>query len=198
MAKLPKVCTYLDMPLQHADDRVLERMRRQITRAETEELITTARRIVPDLTLRTTFLVGYPGETEEEFEVLCDFVRRMEFDRVGVFQYSHEEDTRAYLMEDDVPAEIKEQRANRIMEIQREISLNKNLSRVNRVEQVLIDRFESGCYFGRSKGDSPEVDNEVIIDASEGYLRIGDFVQVLITEATEYDVYGVLSDVQDD
>ena len=135
---------------------------------------------------------------EEEFEVLCDFVRRMEFDRVGVFQYSHEEDTRAYLMEDDVPAEIKEQRANRIMEIQREISLNKNLSRVNRVEQVLIDRFESGCYFGRSKGDSPEVDNEVIIDASEGYLRIGDFVQVLITEATEYDVYGVLSDVQDD
>ncbi len=191
MAEIPKVCNYLDMPLQHADDGVLERMRRQITRSETETLVAEARRIVPGIVIRTTLLVGFPGETEEEFEVLCDFVRRMRFERVGVFQYSHEEDTRAYDLTDDVPPEIKTERANRIMEIQREISLEKNQMRVDQVEQVLIDRMESGFYYGRSTGDSPEVDNEVIIDASLGYLRTGDFVQVKITEATEYDVYGV-------
>ncbi len=189
MAVLPKVCNYLDMPLQHADDRVLERMRRQITRAETEELVARAREIVPGIIMRTTLLVGFPGETEEEFEVLCDFVKRMRFERVGVFQYSHEEDTRAHTLEDDVPAEVKVDRANRIMEIQREISLEKNQTRVGTVERVLIDKLEGGCYYGRSEGDSPEVDNEVVIEASSGYLRVGDFVQVEITSATEYDVY---------
>lgn len=190
MAKIPKVCNYLDMPLQHADDRVLERMRRQITRAETETLVAEARKIVPGIVMRTTLLVGFPGETEEEFEVLCDFVKRMRFERVGVFQYSHEEDTRAYELTDDVPAEVKTDRANRIMEIQREISLEKNGSRVGNVEQVLIDKMEGGFYYGRSSGDSPEVDNEVIIDAALGYLRVGDFAHIQITEATEYDVYG--------
>ncbi len=189
MAQLPKVCNYLDMPLQHADDRVLERMRRQITRAETEELVGRAREIVPGIVMRTTLLVGFPGETEEEFEVLCDFVRRMRFERVGVFQYSHEEDTRAHSLADDVPAEVKVDRANRIMEIQRDISLEKNQSRVGTVEKVLIDKLEGGCYYGRSEGDSPEVDNEVVIEASAGYLRVGDFVHVEITSATEYDVY---------
>ncbi|MCF8236581.1 MAG: 30S ribosomal protein S12 methylthiotransferase RimO [Saprospiraceae bacterium] len=189
MAVLPKVCNYLDMPLQHADDRVLERMRRQITRAETEELVAKAREIVPGIIMRTTLLVGFPGETEEEFEVLCDFVRRMRFERVGVFQYSHEEDTRAHTLQDDVPAEVKMDRANRIMEIQREISLEKNQTRVGRVERVLIDKLEGGSYYGRSEGDSPEVDNEVVIEASVGYLRVGDFVEVEITSATEYDVY---------
>lgn len=189
MARQPKICKYLDMPLQHADDGVLARMRRQITREETVELIRQIRLRVPDIVLRTTFLVGFPGETVEEFESLCRFVEEMAFDRVGVFQYSHEEDTRAFEAEDDVPAEVKEERAARIMEIQREISLQKNLSLVGTVQTVLIDRFEGGAWYGRTQGDSPEVDNEVVIEGQEHYLRMGDFARVRIMEATEYDLY---------
>jgi ribosomal protein S12 methylthiotransferase len=193
MAAQPKVCNYLDMPLQHASDTVLERMRRQITRAETEELIAQARKAVPNLVLRTTFLIGFPGETDEEFEELCDFVERMRFDRVGVFTYSHEESTRAYEYEDDVPAEVKSERAERLMAIQREISEEKNQRLVNTTQRVLIDRKEGGYFVGRTEGDSPEVDNEVLIEAKgDVYLRIGDFAEVTIYEATEYDLYGKL------
>lgn len=192
MAERPTICNYLDMPLQHASNTVLERMRRQITQAETIELVETARRRIPDLTLRTTMLVGFPGETDAEFEELCDFVKKMRFDRLGVFQYSHEEGTRAHELEDDVPAELKAERANRLMEIQQEISYAKNLEKVGKTYKTLFDRKEGGYFVGRTEGDSPEVDNEVLVPAAEQYVRIGDFAQVEITEATEYDVFGKL------
>ena len=194
MATLPKVCHYLDIPLQHANDDVLKRMRRQITQAETVALIETARAKVPDIAIRTTFLVGFPGETEAEFEDLCDFVKKHEFDRVGVFQYSHEENTIAYEMLDDVLPEIKEERASRIMEIQQEISLKKNSERVGKTMRVLFDKKEGGNFIGRTQYDSPEVDNEVLVDAKKKYLRLGDFANIKITEATEYDLIGVIVD----
>lgn len=190
MARRQEVCNYLDMPLQHASDTVLERMRRQITRQETEKLVRLAREKVPGLTLRTTLLVGFPGETEEEFEELCDFVREMRFDRLGVFQYSHEEGTRAHDLEDDVPAEVKAERANRIMEIQQGISFEKNQQWVDRTVRVLFDRKEGEHFVGRTEGDSPEVDNEVLVPAATNFVRVGDFAQVRITEATEYDLFG--------
>jgi ribosomal protein S12 methylthiotransferase len=137
-------------------------------------------------------LVGFPGETEEEFEDLCDFVREMQFDRLGVFQYSHEEDTSAHQMEDDVPAEVKAERANRIMEIQQEISFEKNQAMVGNTYRVLFDRKEGEFFVGRTEGDSPEVDNEVLVNAEEHYVRIGDFAQVRITEASDYDLFGEL------
>ncbi len=192
MARRPEVCNYLDIPLQHASDGVLHRMRRQITRSETVSLINTAREMVPDLTLRTTLLVGFPGETEEEFEELCDFVREMRFDRLGVFQYSHEEGTSGYELEDDVPAELKAERANRIMEIQQEISFEKNQAWVGKTSKVLFDRKEGEFFVGRTEGDSPEVDNEVLVRAKDQYIRVGDFAMVKVTEATEYDLHGVL------
>ncbi len=190
MATIPKVCHYLDIPLQHANDNVLKRMRRQITQSETIALIETAKAKVPDIVLRTTFLVGFPGETEEEFEDLCEFVKKHEFDRVGVFQYSHEENTIAYEMLDDVPPEIKEERASRIMEIQQEISLKKNSERVGKVMRVLFDKKEGGNFVGRTQYDSPEVDNEVLVTAKNNYIRLGDFANIKITEATEYDLIG--------
>ncbi len=189
MAEESKICNYLDMPLQHADDHVLARMRRQITKAETIELIDKIRARIPNIVLRTTFLVGYPGETAGEFDVLCQFVKKMRFDRVGVFQYSHEEDTRAFDVTDDIPAEEKSRRAEAIMEIQREISLQKNLDRIGTIETVLIDRFEGNTWYGRTSGDSPEVDNEVIIQNESVHLRIGDYVEVRILDATEYDLF---------
>ena len=222
MAKQPKVCNYLDIPLQHASDTVLERMKRQTTRLEQQELILYARSVVPDIAIRTTFLVGFPGETEEEFNVveeifnnqfkfykekveqlpideieteeefndLCDFVEEMKFDRVGVFQYSHEEDTSGYLLEDDVPQDLKADRANRIMEIQQSISLDHNLNRVGQTLRVLFDRKEGEYFVGRTEFDSPEVDNEVLVTAAEQFVRIGDFAMVEITDAEEYDLYG--------
>lgn len=193
MVSLPKVNNYLDIPLQHASDSVLKRMRRQITREETENLINLARQKVPDITIRTTFLVGFPGETEEEFEELVYFVKKMKFDRVGVFQYSHEEDTIAFEMEDDVPAETKAARANRLMEVQQEISLAKNTAKIGKTFNVLIDRKEGEFFVGRTEGDSPEVDNEVLIAAKTSYLRIGDFAAITITEANDYDLFGELT-----
>lgn len=190
IARLPKVCNYLDMPLQHANDEVLFRMRRQITKSETVSLIQAARERIPNLTLRTTFLVGYPGETEAEFQDLCDFVQETRFDRLGVFQYSHEEGTRAYEMEDDVPADVKAERSNRLMEIQQSISLEKNQEKIGQVFKVLFDRKEGGYFIGRTEGDSPEVDNEVLVAAAAHYVRLGDFAQVKITDAQEYDLYG--------
>lgn len=190
MAKQPKVCNYLDIPLQHASDTVLERMKRQTTRQEQKELIEYARTVVPDIAIRTTFLVGFPGETEEEFQDLCDFVEEMKFDRVGVFQYSHEEDTSGYLFVDDVSPEDKAERANRIMDIQQSISFEHNQKRVGKIMKVLFDRKEGEYFVGRTEYDSPEVDNEVLVDAKDQYVRLGDFANIEITDAEEYDLYG--------
>ncbi len=190
MAALPKVCNYLDIPLQHASDRMLSRMHRQITRAETIELLETARRLVPGIALRTTMLVGFPGETEADFEALCSFVRDMSFERLGVFQYSHEEQTAAFDLEDDVPALVKAERAQQLMEIQQEISYRSNEAKVGKVFRVLFDRKEGGYFIGRTEFDSPEVDNEVLVDATRHFVRIGDFAQVRITEAAEFDLFG--------
>ncbi|HMQ61929.1 MAG TPA: 30S ribosomal protein S12 methylthiotransferase RimO [Flavilitoribacter sp.] len=190
MAERPEICNYLDMPLQHAADGVLDRMRRQITRAETEELIRTIRQKVPGLGLRTTMLVGFPGETDREFEELCDFVREMRFDRLGVFQYSHEEDTRAFDLPDDIPAEVKAGRAARLMEIQQDISWELNQEKIGKTFKTLFDRKEGGYFVGRTEFDSPEVDNEVLVPAEGHYARIGDFAMVRITNAEEFDLYG--------
>lgn len=190
MARQPKVCNYLDIPLQHADDEVLERMRRQITQAEQRELIAIAREKVPEIRIRTTFLVGFPGETEEEFQHLVDYVRDMRFERLGVFQYSHEEDTPAYVMEDDISAEEKQDRAERLMAVQQDISFEKNQIFLDQTLKVLIDRKEGEYFIGRTEYDSPEVDNEVLIPAAENFVRLGDFAQVKIFKAEEYDLYG--------
>ena len=186
----PKVCNYLDIPLQHGSDAVLQRMRRQISRAETTDLINYARTVVPDIAIRTTFLVGYPGETEAEFQEMCDFVEAMRFERLGVFQYSHEEDTRAYDVPDDVPAAVKAERASRLMELQRGISLELNEGRIGSELRVLIDRKDGDHYVGRTEYDSPDVDNEVHVPADQAYLRAGDMIRVRITDATDYDLIG--------
>lgn len=189
MREQDKVCNYLDIPLQHISDKILQSMRRQTTRQETESLLSEIRKRVPGVAIRTTLLVGFPGETEEDFEELLDFIKEQRFDRLGVFQYSHEEDTRAYEMEDDVPAEIKEERANRLMEAQRTISAEKNREKIGKTLKVLVDRKEGEFFFGRSEFDSPEVDNEILIPG-EYYVRIGDFVKVQIYDALEYDLFG--------
>jgi len=192
MASQPKICNYLDMPLQHAQNDVLARMRRQITVEETKELLEKARSTIPGITLRSTFLVGFPGETEAEFEALCDFIAEASLDRVGVFTYSHEESTRAHDLVDDVPEEVKMERANRIMEIQSAISYEKNKAKIGKSFKVLFDKIENGHFVGRTEGDSPEVDNEVLIPVKGNYVRLGDFAEVTITDASEYDLIGVL------
>ncbi len=190
MKAQPKICNYLDIPLQHASDTVLQRMRRQITRAETEELINHAREVVPNIAIRTTLLVGFPGETEEEYQELCDFVEKMKFERVGVFPYSHEENTPADQLVDDVPDDVKEARAAGIMEIQQDISLDKNEEKVGQTLKVLFDRYEGGYFVGRTESDSPEVDNEVLVKSEKQFVRIGDFAMIHITSASDYDLYG--------
>ena len=191
MARLPKVCNYLDMPLQHANNDVLKRMRRQITQEETRELITIARQKVPNIAIRTTMLVGFPNETEAEFQDLCDFVADMKFERVGIFQYSHEEDTSAYAIPDDVTPSVKAERAERLMGIQQDISFDKNQAKVGQTLRVLFDRKEGGYYVGRTEHDSPEVDNEVLVKANKkNYVRIGDFAHIQITKAEDFDLYG--------
>ncbi len=185
-----KICKYLDIPLQHANDNVLKRMKRNITNKETKELIKTIREKVPGVNIRTTMLVGFPGETEEDFEDLKSFIEEMRFDRLGVFTYSHEENTGAFKFEDDVPQEIKEQRAAELMEIQSAISFELNQEKLGHTFKVLIDRKEGGFFIGRTEFDSPEVDNEVMIPAEDKYLRIGDFAFVSITNATEFDLEG--------
>ncbi|HNM09623.1 MAG TPA: 30S ribosomal protein S12 methylthiotransferase RimO [Chitinophagales bacterium] len=184
------ICRYLDMPLQHASDNMLKAMNRQITLEETKELITNIRNIIPDITLRTTMLVGFPGETEEDIDALCAFVEWAKFDRLGVFTYSHEEGTSGYALNDDIPAEVKAERAARVMEVQEEISIAKNAAKVGNTQRVLIDRIEGGFFIGRTAADSPEVDNEVLIDASAHYLRVGDFADIHITRAESFDLYG--------
>jgi ribosomal protein S12 methylthiotransferase len=190
MAERQEICNYLDIPLQHAADPVLDLMRRQITRGETEELIYKIREKVPDIALRTTFLVGHPGESESDFETLIDFVQRHQFERVGVFQYSHEENTRAYDLPDDIPAEVKAERAQRLMEVQQEISEAKNEAKVGKVFKTIFDRKEGKYFVGRTEADSPDVDNEVLVPAKNNYVRIGDFAQIRITGAEAFDLYG--------
>lgn len=190
MRERSNICNYLDMPLQHASTNMLKAMRRGITREKTTELIHQIRDKVPGIALRTTLIAGYPGETESDFEEMKDWVQEMRFDRLGVFTYSHEENTHAYNSKDDVPAKVKTKRANAIMEIQSDISLELNEEKVGKTFKVLVDRVEGDCYIGRTEFDSPEVDNEVVINKSEGYLRIGDFVNVEIESAEHYDLFG--------
>jgi ribosomal protein S12 methylthiotransferase len=189
MNERDNICKYLDMPLQHASTNMLKAMRRGITREKTTELIQTIRAKVPGIAIRTTLICGYPGETKEDFEEMKEWVKEMRFDRLGVFTYSHEENTHAYNAEDDVPAKVKTKRANEIMEIQSEISLELNEEKVGKEFKVLIDRVEGDFYVGRTQFDSPEVDNEVLIDKKDLYLRIGDFVNVVIDSAEHYDLY---------
>lgn len=194
IAEEPKICNYLDIPLQHGANNMLKAMRRGITREKTEELIRTIREKVPNIAIRTTLIVGHPGETEEDFEELAQFVQDMEFDRLGVFQYSHEENTHSHTMEDDVSEELKEERANAIMELQQEIAFENNTKHIDQVLKVLIDRKEGGYFIGRTEYDSPEVDNEVLIPAKDIYLSVGNFYQIRITDATDFDLYGEVAE----
>ncbi|MGB3619498.1 MAG: 30S ribosomal protein S12 methylthiotransferase RimO [Catalinimonas sp.] len=188
----PHVCNYLDMPLQHGSTAVLKRMRRGITREKTEALIETIRARVPGVALRTTLIVGYPGETEAEFEELYDFVARTRFDRLGVFTYSHEENTHAHNFADDVPDEAKQERADAVMALQEGISWELNQQKIDQTHRVLFDRKEGGYFVGRTAHDSPEVDNEVLVDAGrpDNYVRVGDFADVRIDDSAEFDLFG--------
>jgi ribosomal protein S12 methylthiotransferase len=192
MAANPKICNYIDIPLQHINDEMLKRMRRGTTREKTDRILKAMREHNPNIAIRTTLIVGFPGETDEHFQELYDWVAETKFDRLGVFTYSHEEHTHAYQYEDDVPEEVKQQRMEAIMELQESISFDRNRERVGSIEKVLIDRKESGFYVGRTQYDSPEVDNEVVIKAEDLYLRIGDFVEVKIIDNTSFDLEGVL------
>ncbi|MDX2001324.1 MAG: 30S ribosomal protein S12 methylthiotransferase RimO [Chitinophagales bacterium] len=192
MRERSNICKYLDIPLQHGANNILKAMKRGITRQETENLIATIRQEVPGIAIRTTMLVGFPGETEADFEELLQFVRDMRFERLGVFTYSHEEQTSAHVLVDDVPQEVKQERASRLMEVQSEISEHLNQEKVGKIYKVIIDRKESGNFIGRTEFDSPEVDNEVIISATDTYLRQGDFATVMIDDATEFDLYGTV------
>lgn len=185
----PNVCNYLDMPLQHGSSEILKLMRRGINREKTEELVDSIRQKVPDIALRTTLIAGHPGETEDHFEEMYRFVEKMRFDRLGIFQYSHEEDTHSYSMPDDIPAEIKEERTDLIMELQQGISSELNQKKVGNTFKVLFDRKEGDYFIGRTEYDSPEVDNEVLVPASQ-YVRLGDFANVRINRAEEFDLFG--------
>lgn len=191
MAEKDNICKYLDIPLQHGSTAMLKAMRRGITREKTEKLIKDIRSQVPGIGIRTTLIVGYPGETEDDFEEMLQFVEDSRFERLGVFAYSHEEDTHAFKFEDDVPEEVKQERLNTVMELQEQISLELNQQKIGKVFKVLIDRVEGGQFIGRTEFDSPEVDNEVLISAKDHYLRVGDFAQIKIIEATEFDLSGV-------
>ena len=186
----PKICNYLDIPLQHISDKILTSMKRGTTQEKTTKLLNKFREAVPEMAIRTTLIVGYHGETEEDFQALKDFVKAMRFDRLGCFTYSHEENTTAYELADDVPEEVKLQRANEIMELQSQISWELNQAKVGKVFRCLIDRKEGNYFVGRTEYDSPDVDNEVLIDAKKHYVKIGDFTDVKITEAVDYDLYG--------
>ena len=190
MKREPKVCNYLDIPLQHISDRILKSMRRGTTQAKTTKLLQEFRAAVPDMTIRTTLIVGYPGETEEDYQTLKKWVEDMRFERLGCFTYSHEENTHAYSLEDDVPEEVKQERAAEIMEIQSQISWELNQEKVGQTLRCIIDRKEGQHFIGRTEFDSPDVDNEVLIDAAKHYLKVGEFVNVHITEAADFDLYG--------
>jgi len=189
MNREPKVCNYLDIPLQHISDSILKSMRRGTTKAKTTQLLKEFRAVVPNMTIRTTLIVGYPGETEEDYQTLKAWVKEMRFERLGCFTYSHEENTHAYNLEDDVPEEVKQERANEIMEIQSQISWELNQTKIGETFKVVIDRKEGNYFVGRTEFDSPDVDNEVLIDATKNYLKTGEFATVKITEAADFDLY---------
>lgn len=189
MKREPKICNYLDIPLQHISDSILKSMRRGTTQEKTTNLIKKFRTLVPEMTIRTTLIVGYPGETEEDFNILKNWVEEMRFERLGCFTYSHEENTHAYLLEDDVPEEVKQDRAAQIMDIQAQISWELNQEKIGQTFKCVIDRKEGEHFVGRTEFDSPDVDNEVLIDASKFYLKTGDFVNLKIIDATEFDLY---------
>ncbi len=191
MAAKPNICNYLDMPLQHGSSEMLKLMRRGIDRQKTEQLLDTIREKVPGIALRTTLISGHPGETEEMFEEMYQFVESQRFDRLGIFQYSHEDDTHAFGMEDNVEPEVKQERMDIIMDLQQGISAELNQQKIGKTFKVLFDRHESGFFIGRTEFDSPEVDNEVLVPADQ-YVRLGDFANVKIKSATEFDLYGDL------
>ena len=190
MRERDNICNYLDIPLQHGSTKMLKVMKRGITREKTDELIKNIRDINPEIALRTTLIAGHPGETERDFQEMYDFVERSQFDRLGIFTYSHEEGTSAHKLEDDVPEQVKRSRSNQIMALQQKISTEKNKSKVGKTVKVLIDRVDANNYYGRTEQDSPEVDNEVIIPSKEMHLRVGDFYDVKITDSKEYDLIG--------
>jgi len=190
MKNEPKICNYIDIPLQHISDNILKSMRRGTTQEKTTKLLKEFRESVPGMAIRTTLIVGYPGETEEDFQILKNWVEEMRFERLGCFAYSHEENTHAYLLEDDVPAEVKQQRAAEIMDIQSQISWDLNQEKIGHTFKCIIDRKEGPYFVGRTEFDSPDVDNEVLIDASKFYLKVGDFSMIKIIDATEFDLYG--------
>ena len=189
MNREAKICNYLDIPLQHISDSILKSMRRGTTKEKTTKLLKEFRAKVPEMTIRTTLIVGYPGETEEDYQTLKDWVKEMRFERLGCFTYSHEENTHAFNLEDDVPEEVKQERANEIMEIQSQISWELNQAKIGKEFKVVIDRKEGDYFVGRTEYDSPDVDNEVLIDATKTYLKTGEFATVKITDAADFDLY---------
>ena len=190
MKREPKICNYLDIPLQHISDSILKSMRRGTTKEKTTKLLQEFRKTVPNMTIRTTLIVGYPGETKANFQELKEWVREMRFERLGCFTYSHEENTHAYHLEDDVPEDVKQARANAIMELQSQISFELNQEKIGKEFKVVIDRKEGNYFVGRTEFDSPDVDNEVLIDATKTYLKTGEFTRVKITDAADFDLFG--------
>lgn len=190
MRNNPKICNYIDIPLQHIADSILKSMRRGTTQAKTTKLLQDFRAAVPEMAIRTTLIVGYPGETEADFQTLKKWVKETRFERLGCFTYSHEENTHAFNLEDDVPEDVKQERANEIMEIQSQISWELNQEKIGNEFKVVIDRKEGNYFVGRTEFDSPDVDNEVLIDASKHYLKTGDFTIIKITDAADFDLYG--------
>ena len=190
MKKEPKVCNYLDIPLQHINTEILKSMKRGTTHEKTTALLKKFREAVPEMAIRTTLIVGYPGETEEQFQELKEWVEEMRFERLGAFEYSHEENTGAYVLEDDVPADVKFRRVNEIMELQSQISWEINQEKVGKTFRCLFDRKEGNYFYGRTEYDSPDVDNDVLVDARKHYVKIGEFVDVEIYEAGDFDLYG--------
>src|SRR6056300_1972721 len=190
MRQEAKICNYIDIPLQHISDPILKSMRRGTTTAKTDALIAEFRSRVPEMTIRTTLIVGYPGETEEDFQTLKQWVSEMRFDRLECFTYSHEEDTHAYQLVDDVPEDVKEARASEIMDLQSQISWELNQEKVGKTYRCMVDRKEGNYFVARTESDSPDVDNEVLVDATKHYLRVGDFISIKIDEAADFDLYG--------
>ena len=189
MKREPKICNYIDIPLQHISDDILKSMKRGTTKEKTTKLLQEFRERVPGMTIRTTLIVGYPGETQKDFEILRDWVQEMKFERLGCFTYSHEENTGAFALVDDVPQEVKQARAAEIMDLQSQISWDLNQEKIGQTFKCVIDRKEGQYFIGRTEFDSPDVDNEVLVDASKYYLKTGDFVNLKITDATEFDLY---------
>jgi ribosomal protein S12 methylthiotransferase len=192
MNERKNICNYLDMPLQHITDNMLKSMRRGTTKQKTVDLVNQIREIVPNIAIRTTLIAGYPGETQQDFEEMYEWVENTKFDRLGIFAYSHEENTHAYLLKDDVKPEVKAERAEKIMDLQQGISWEKNKQKIGKEFKVLFDRKEGDYFVGRTEFDSPEVDNEVLVNAENNYVRIGDFAKVLIDDAEAYDLFGTI------